>query len=322
MVAVYLSDPPPVVSTAARRQSMPRSFWRQRFRRVYVVRGAGQDTDPPAAAGGARMTSLSASIAAVRDPRRGSASHRRAVSGFGEALQWLLLGAMFVARALTDTGLLSRRVALRCSCAASGCSSLGCRLFAGHHRNSDPDSRRHPKRPLSRARSGGISLRRYRARPAPPELCRLASAGETAGQLGDATLAALYQAQRRRHRARCFMIKPAGRQSAGRRPRPLKIAGVTVSWSSWFFAAVVPGRCRAGDSYVVTRVLPPEISRRRRRRVAGGSCAGSDACRPTSGFCCRRLRPGLPAVDDLGVDRVNVTVVTPDRHRRRSSPTC
>ena len=35
----------------------------------------------------------------------------RALSGFGEPSEWLLLGAMLMARALTDTGL-SRRVAL------------------------------------------------------------------------------------------------------------------------------------------------------------------------------------------------------------------
>jgi DASS family divalent anion:Na+ symporter len=39
-----------------------------------------------------------------------------------------------------------------------------------------------------------------------------------------------------------------------------KIAGVTVSWSSWFFAAVVPGAISCAlIPYVVYRVLPPQI---------------------------------------------------------------
>jgi divalent anion:Na+ symporter, DASS family len=169
----------------------------------------------------------------------------RALSGFGEPSEWLLLGAMFMARALTDTGL-SRRVALLFVRRFGG-SSLGfvysliltdVTLAGGI--------------PSISARSGGIILpiarsaaELYDSRP-----------GETAGRLGGFLMAALYQGSV----VACamFLTGQAGNLLAA--GLAAKIAGVTVSWSSWFFAALVPGTVSCLlIPYVVYRVLPPEI---------------------------------------------------------------
>jgi len=170
----------------------------------------------------------------------------RALSGFGEPSEWLLLGAMFIARALTDTGL-SRRLALLFVRRFGG-SSLGfvyslvltdVTLAVGI--------------PSISARSGGIVLpiarsaaELYDSRP-----------GETAGRLGGFLMAALYQASV----VACamFLTGQAGNLLAA--GLAAKIAGVNVTWSSWFFAAIVPGAISCLlIPYVVYRVLPPEIT--------------------------------------------------------------
>jgi DASS family divalent anion:Na+ symporter len=169
----------------------------------------------------------------------------RALSGFGEPSEWLLLGAMFMARALTDTGL-SRRVALLFVRRFGG-SSLGfvyslvltdLTLAGGI--------------PSISARSGGIVLpiarsaaELYDSRP-----------DETSGRLGGFLMAALYQASV----VACamFLTGQAGNLLAA--GLAAKIAGVTISWSSWFFAAIVPGALSCAlIPYIVYRVLPPEV---------------------------------------------------------------
>ena len=170
----------------------------------------------------------------------------RALSGFGEPSEWLLLGAMLLARALTDTGL-SRRLALLFVRRFGG-SSLGfvyslvltdVTLAGGI--------------PSISARSGGIVLpiarsaaELYDSRP-----------GETAGRLGGFLMAALYQASV----VACamFLTGQAGNLLAA--SLAAKIAGVNVTWSSWFVAAIVPGAISCLlIPYVVYRVLPPEIT--------------------------------------------------------------
>ena len=169
----------------------------------------------------------------------------RALSGFGEPSEWLLLGAMFMARALTDTGL-SRRIAL-----------LFVRRFGGSalgfvYSLVLTDVTLAGGIPSISARSGGIVLpiarsaaELYDSRP-----------GETAGRLGEFLMAALYQASV----VACamFLTGQAGNLLAA--GLAAKIAGVTISWSSWFFAAIVPGALSCLlIPYVVYRVLPPEV---------------------------------------------------------------
>lgn len=169
----------------------------------------------------------------------------RALSGFGEPSEWLLLGAMFMARALTDTGL-SRRVALLFVRRFGG-SSLGfvyslvltdVTLAGGI--------------PSISARSGGIVL------PIARSAAELYDSrqGETSKRLGGFLMAALYQASV----VACamFLTGQAGNLLAA--GLAAKIAGVTISWSSWFFAAIVPGALSCLlIPYVVYRVLPPEV---------------------------------------------------------------
>jgi DASS family divalent anion:Na+ symporter len=169
----------------------------------------------------------------------------RALSGYGEPSEWLLLGAMFMARALTETGL-SRRIALLFVRRFGG-SSLGfvyslvltdVTLAGGI--------------PSISARSGGIILpiarsaaELYDSRP-----------DETSKRLGGFLMAALYQASV----VACamFLTGQAGNLLAA--GLAAKIAGVTISWSSWFLAAIVPGALSCLlIPYIVYRVLPPEV---------------------------------------------------------------
>lgn len=232
VVAVYAA----VALLCPRPSSVDATSWRQFG--VFVATLAGLILQPlPAAA-----VVLIGVIAAVV---LGGLGVDRALSGFGEPSEWLLLGAMFLARALTDTGL-SRRVALLFVRRFGG-SSLGfvyslvltdVTLAGGI--------------PSISARSGGIILpiarsaaELYDSRP-----------GETAGRLGGFLMAALYQASV----VACamFLTGQAGNLLAA--GLAAKIAGVTVSWSSWFVAAVVPGAISCLlIPYVVYRVLPPEI---------------------------------------------------------------
>jgi DASS family divalent anion:Na+ symporter len=106
--------------------------------------------------------------------------------------------------------------------------------------------------PSISARSGGIILpiarsgaELYDSRP-----------DETAGRLGGFVMAALYQASV----VACamFLTGQAGNLLAA--GLAAKIAGVTISWSSWFFAAIMPGllSCLL-IPYIVYRVFPPEV---------------------------------------------------------------
>ena len=232
IVAVYVV----VALIVPRPQAVTPAGWRQFG--VFVATLAGLILQPmPAAA-----VVLVGVVAAVVV---GGLGVDRALAGFGEPSEWLLLGAMLIARALTDTGL-SRRLALLFVRRFGG-SSLGfvyslvltdVTLAGGI--------------PSISARSGGIVLpiarsaaELYDSRP-----------GETAGRLGTFLMAALYQASV----VACamFLTGQAGNLLAA--GLAAKIAGVTVTWSSWFFASIVPGAISCAlIPYVVYRVLPPEI---------------------------------------------------------------
>jgi DASS family divalent anion:Na+ symporter len=107
--------------------------------------------------------------------------------------------------------------------------------------------------PSIAARSGGIILPiarsaadLYDSRP-----------GETAGRLGGFLMAALYQSSV----VACamFLTGQAGNLLAA--GLAARVAGVTVTWSSWFIAALVPGLLSSLlIPYVVYRVLPPQIT--------------------------------------------------------------
>jgi divalent anion:Na+ symporter, DASS family len=233
IVAVYAA----ITLAWPRPASVDAASWRQFG--VFVATLAGLILQPlPAAA-----VVLIGVIAAVVV---GGLGLDRALAGFSEPSEWLLLGAMLLARALTDTGL-SRRLALLFVRRFGG-SSLGfvyslvltdVTLAGGI--------------PSISARSGGIILpiarsaaELYDSRP-----------GETAGRLGAFLMASLYQASV----VACsmFLTGQAGNLLAA--GLAAKVAGVTVSWSSWFVAAVVPGAISCAlIPYVVYCVFPPQVT--------------------------------------------------------------
>jgi len=156
---------------------------------------------------------------------------------------WLVLIAMMLARGMRDTGL-SRRIALLFVRRFGG-SALGVSyslvltditLAAGI--------------PSITARSGGIVLpiarsiaEVYDSRPGP-----------TASRLGTFLMAALYQGSA----VACAMFMTGQASNVLAANLAATVAGVTVTWSSWFTAAVVPGVVSAAlVPYVVYRTMPP-----------------------------------------------------------------
>jgi DASS family divalent anion:Na+ symporter len=167
-----------------------------------------------------------------------------ALAGFGNPSVWMLFGAMLMARVLIDTGL-SRRLALH-FVARFGGSSLGVVYSL-----SLTDISLAGGVPSIAARSGGIIL------PIARSIGQLyrSSAGETAPLLGTFLMAALYQASV----VTCamFLTGQAGNVLAAAMASQV---GVTVTWSSWFVAALVPGAISAVViPYLVYRILPPVI---------------------------------------------------------------
>jgi DASS family divalent anion:Na+ symporter len=181
-----------------------------------------------------------------------------ALTGFSSTSVWLVLAAMLMSRALRDTGL-SRRVALL-FVRAFGRSSLGVSyslvlsdvtLAAGI--------------PSITARSGGIILpvargiaELYESRP-----------GITAPVLGKFLMTALYQGSA----VACAMFLTGQASNVLVVSLAAKTAGVTVSWGSWFVAAVVPGlvSCLA-IPYVVYCLVPPVL----KHTPAASEYAGSE----------------------------------------------
>ena len=167
----------------------------------------------------------------------------RALGGFAAPPVWLVLAAMMLARAMRDTGL-ARRIALlfvrRFGTSALGVSySLALTdvtLAAGI--------------PSITARSGGIVLpiarsvaEVYDSRPGP-----------TAARLGAYLMAALYQGSA----VACAMFLTGQASNVLAANLAASVAGVTVTWSSWFLAALLPGIVSTAlVPYVVYRTLPP-----------------------------------------------------------------
>ncbi len=169
----------------------------------------------------------------------------RVLSGFASPSVWLVLTAMLMSRALRDTGL-SRRIALL-FVRLFGRTSLGVSyslvmsdvtLAAGI--------------PSITARSGGIVL------PIARSIAELyeSTPGPTARRLGTFLMTALYQGSA----VACAMFMTGQASNVLVSGLSAKLTGVTVTWSSWLIAGLVPGlvSCIA-IPYVVLRMLPPDI---------------------------------------------------------------
>ncbi len=170
----------------------------------------------------------------------------RVLAGFASPAVWLVFVAMMMSRALRDSGL-SRRIAL-IFVRLVGQTSLGVSyalaatdvtLAAGVSIT---------------ARSGGIIL------PIARSLAELydSKPGPTANRLGRFLMMALYQGSA----VSCAMFLTGQASNVLVAGFAAKLAGVTVTWSSWFIAGLAPGLVSAlVVPLVVMKVLPPEVVR-------------------------------------------------------------
>jgi len=170
-----------------------------------------------------------------------------ALTGFSSPSVWLVLGAMLMSRVLRDTGL-SRRIALLFVRSFGG-SSLGVSyslllsdvtLASGI--------------PSITARSGGIIL------PVARGIAELYEShpGASSALLGRFLMASLYQGST----IACAMFMTGQASNVLAVSLAAKIAGVTITWGSWFMAGLVPGLASClVVPYVVYRMLPPTIKR-------------------------------------------------------------
>ena len=170
----------------------------------------------------------------------------RVLAGFASPAVWLVFVAMMMSRALRDSGL-SRRIAL-IFVRLVGQTSLGVSyalaatdvtLAAGVSIT---------------ARSGGIIL------PIARSLAELydSKPGPSANRLGRFLMMALYQGSA----VSCAMFLTGQASNVLVAGFAAKLAGVTVTWSSWFIAGLAPGLVSAlVVPLVVMKVLPPEVRR-------------------------------------------------------------
>lgn len=172
---------------------------------------------------------------------------REALSGYAEPSVWLVVAAMLIARSLLNSGL-ARRIAL-VFIRAFGRSSLGVSyallltdvsLAAGV--------------PSITARSAGMVL------PVAISIAELRDSrpGPTASRLGAFLIAAMYQGSA----VACSMFLTGQASNILGANLALKLVGVSVMWSDWFVAAIVPGLVSCAlVPWIVYLVLTPEIER-------------------------------------------------------------
>jgi DASS family divalent anion:Na+ symporter len=169
-----------------------------------------------------------------------------ALAGYSSASAWLVLGAMLMSRTLRDTGL-SHRIALG-FVRRFGSTSLGVSYalilsdvtLAGGI-------------PSITARSGGIIL------PIARGVAELYDShpGPSARILGTFLMAALYQASV----VACAMFLTGQASNVLAASMAGSLAQVSVTWSSWFLAGLVPGAVSlAVVPYLVYRTLPPGLT--------------------------------------------------------------
>jgi len=169
----------------------------------------------------------------------------RALSGFAAAPVWLVLLAMLLSRVLQDTGA-ARRIALL-FVRLFGKSSLGLSysLVA-------TDVSLAVGIPTISARSAGIIL------PVARSIAELygSTPGPTATRLGKFLMASLYQGSV----VACAMYLTGQASNVLAAKLASDVAGITVTWSSWFLAGVAPGlvSCLVVP-FLVYWMLPPEI---------------------------------------------------------------
>ena len=172
---------------------------------------------------------------------------REALGGFAEPSVWLVIVAMFIARALLESGL-ARRIALL-FIRAFGQSSLGLSYAVQM-----TDVTLASGVPSITARSAGMVL------PVPVSIAELMGSrpGPTASRLGTFLIAAMYQSSA----VACAMFLTGQASNVLGANLALKLVNIEVTWSGWFAAAIVPGLVSCVVvPWVVYRALRPEITR-------------------------------------------------------------
>jgi DASS family divalent anion:Na+ symporter len=170
----------------------------------------------------------------------------RVLGGFASPAVWLVLVTMLMSRALRDSGM-SRRIALM-FVRLFGQTSLGVSYAL-----TTADVTLASGMSIT-ARSGGILL------PIARSIAELyeSKPGPTANRLGRFLMMALYQASA----VSCAMFLTGQASNVLVAGFAAKLAGVTVTWSSWLIAALLPGLVSSAVvPFVVLKVLPPEIVR-------------------------------------------------------------
>jgi len=176
----------------------------------------------------------------------GGLSLGHALSGYADPTVWLVMAAFFISRALLNTGL-ARRIAL-VFVRAFGRTSIGVCYSLGLS-----DMVLATIIPSNGARSGGVIL------PITRSIAELYDSrpGESARRLGAFLMVGVYQ---------CVIVSAAmfytGQASNPLAARMAGEFGHTVTWLSWFLAAVVPGLLSmALVPLVVQKIYPPEVTR-------------------------------------------------------------
>jgi DASS family divalent anion:Na+ symporter len=180
-----------------------------------------------------------------------------ALSGYSSGSVWLVLGAMMISRVLRDTGM-ARRVALL-FVRRFGHSSLGVSYSLLM-----TDVTLASGIPSITARSAGIVL------PITRSIAELYDSrpGVSSDRLGKFLMTSLYQGSA----VACAMFLTGQASNVLAIGLAAQYAKVTISWSSWLFAGLVPGlvSCVAVP-YAVFRMIPPEI-----RRTPGAAAYARD----------------------------------------------
>lgn len=177
-------------------------------------------------------------------PVVGGLTMSQALAGFASSSAWLVVAAMLMARTLQNTGL-ARRIAL-----------LFVRMFGGTALGVSyslvlTDVALAGTIPSITARSGGIVL------PIARSIAELygSQPGRTSSLLGTFLMATLYQGSV----IACAMFITGQASNLLAAGMAATLAGVQVTWSSWFVAGLVPGLVScAAIPYLVYRLVPPE----------------------------------------------------------------
>ncbi|MEZ5284699.1 MAG: DASS family sodium-coupled anion symporter [Vicinamibacterales bacterium] len=171
----------------------------------------------------------------------------RVLTGFSSPSVWLVLAAMLMSRALRDSGL-SRRIAL-IFVRLVGQTSLGVSYALMMS-----DVTLATGIPSITARSGGIIL------PVARSIAELygSTPGATSRRLGAFLMTSLYQGSA----VACAMFLTGQASNVLIAGLAAKLAGVTITWSSWFMAGIVPGLASCiVVPLVVMRVQTPTVRR-------------------------------------------------------------